>query len=997
MKTSLDQYQSEIQDHINKIPPSGVALNDLPQMLVPVLEKAVKEKIYSFAEKIKEHQIKDHPGFIWLGKDKEALLDINSGLIWSSSNTDREYYVRDASEGIQTLKDNNDFKWQLPEYNELWPLAQSKKTPLYKGSYYKINDNYYFLVKQGGIDLEYNNPPVSESRQGRILGVCRQYASGIEHLIIDFLKKNQPLIIPDISAEDQLADLYKLPNITALLSDLDNFSSPAPELDQRQISDIACGLWEFWHDPETEAGQKANRACEAIGIRPRNPVQDIQHAPVAIDFGTSSTVVAFQDGGRKKLLRVGLSVDDFHADSQPEHYENPTILEFVDLNELQAPWGEQAYRPRVSWDDVHCSHEALSRQRDNEGDPKITASILPKIKQWALRMEADHRVRIQDQEHQQELELPPLTKRNPVKGEAMTVSPDDPFDPIELYAWFLGLAINHRKRGLFLNYYMTFPVAYPKEVKDKILASFRRGLQRSLPESLVRQPEFDGFKVEERASEPAAFAVAALEHFELEPTAAGVAYAVFDFGGGTTDFDFGLYRDPTDAEEDEGFEQVLEHFGSAGDKFLGGENLLENLAYRVFQDNAQKCRENRVTFTKPLDAEDFPASETLIDNSQAAITNTQMLMAQLRPFWEKGKRQPNGTMKLPLLGNQPTTTTIDLKIPYDALADYLDQRLQEGVNKFLHAMTEAFDQAGHEPELIHIFLAGNASRSERLQTLFGISNTNNCPDGKVIVTCANSGAGLEEPIEAFVDDLSLEVGEEVEVGEELMVIGALGDSSLAPCSVVITSPVSGVITNIFTGDGADVGAKTRLLEITPNDSQSDQGRACSALQQTMNDRELKVYPPILHSQASPYSPNTKTGVALGLLDLCPGSATAVVNHADKNQSGEAPFNFHVGVIRRKCFKLGLKRHTPYGNWHELGPIRENILTLVYTQSPDALTDHMSESSSELKYERLPMMAPKGHKAYARATGPNRIELRSAASQEALESGNDDNLTTISLS
>ncbi|MBM97196.1 MAG: hypothetical protein CMI09_15265 [Oceanospirillaceae bacterium] len=920
--------------------PSGVGLNDLPQVLVPLLEKGVKEKIYSFSEEIKEHQIKGHPGFIWLGKDKEALLDINSGLIWSSKKTQDQYSLKNYSDSLKNLDANNIFHWQLPEYNEFWPSARNKKNPLSFGQEYFINGTNAYLVKEGYIvtnHYEKNYKPSNST--GYILGVCRQYASGIEHLIIDFLKKNQPLIIPDISAEDQLAGLYKLPDITVLLSDLDNFSSPAPELDQRQISDIACGLWEFWHNPETEAGQKANRACEAIGIRPRNPVQDIQHAPVAIDFGTSSTVVAFQDGGRKKLLRVGLSVDDFHADSQPEHYENPTILEFVDLNELQAPWGEQAYRPRVSWDDVHCSHEALSRQRDNEGDPKITASILPKIKQWALRMEADHRVRIQDQEHQQELELPPLTKRNPVKGEPMTVSPDDPFDPIELYAWFLGLAINHRKRGLFLNYYMTFPVAYPKEVKDKILASFRRGLQRSLPESLVRQPQFDSFKVEERASEPAAFAVAALEHFELEPTEAGVAYAVFDFGGGTTDFDFGLYRDPTDAEEDEGFEQVLEHFGSAGDKFLGGENLLENLAYRVFQDNAQKCRENRVTFTKPLDAEDFPASETLIDNSQAAITNTQMLMAQLRPFWEKGKRQPNGTMKLQLLGNQPTTTTIDLKIPYDALADYLDQRLQEGVKKFLHAMAEAFDQAGHDPELIHIFLAGNASRSERLQTLFGIQSNSDKPE-------QSKNAQDSEHVDAI------------------------------------------------RSDGFECDESHQLNDAQNNDSESDSQP--QSIWVELSDK-LKVYPPILHSQASPYSPNTKTGVALGLLDLCPGSATAVVNHADQNQSGEAPFNFHVGVIRRKSFKLGLKRHTPYGNWHELGPIRENILTLVYTQSPDALTDHMSESSSELKYERLPMMAPKGHKAYARATGPNRIELRSAASQEALESGNDDNPMTINLS
>jgi hypothetical protein len=78
---------------------------------------------------------------------------------------------------------------------------------------------------------------------------------------------------------------------------------------------------------------------------------------------------------------------------------------------------------------------------------------------------------------------------------------------------------------------MTFPVAYPIEVKDKILASFRRGLMRSLPESLIADEQFNQFSVREWASEPAAYAAAALEKLNIEPTEQGVAYAVFDFGG----------------------------------------------------------------------------------------------------------------------------------------------------------------------------------------------------------------------------------------------------------------------------------------------------------------------------------------------------------------------------------------------------------------------------------------------------------------------------------
>ena len=54
-----------------------------------------------------------------------------------------------------------------------------------------------------------------------------------------------------------------------------------------------------------------------------------------------------------------------------------------------------------------------------------------------------------------------------------------------------------------------------------------------------------------------------------------IFYGIFDFGGGTTDFDFGIWRQPTEDEEDD-FDYVIEHFGASGDRTLGGENLLNN-------------------------------------------------------------------------------------------------------------------------------------------------------------------------------------------------------------------------------------------------------------------------------------------------------------------------------------------------------------------------------------------------------------------------------------
>jgi hypothetical protein len=143
------------------------------------------------------------------------------------------------------------------------------------------------------------------------------------------------------------------------------------------------------------------------------------------------------------------------------------------------------------------------------------------------------RIRLNDRQGN-EIELPAHIERNPVRGQPLNVSSDDPFDPLELYAWYLGMAINWRGRGLFLNYYLSFPVKYPSEVKDRILASFRRGLQRSLPQTLIdHYPQvLNDFEVNDLASEPAAYAAAALPHLGIKPTDDGVPYAVFDLVGG---------------------------------------------------------------------------------------------------------------------------------------------------------------------------------------------------------------------------------------------------------------------------------------------------------------------------------------------------------------------------------------------------------------------------------------------------------------------------------
>ncbi|MGB9670811.1 MAG: hypothetical protein ACPLXR_06640, partial [Halothiobacillaceae bacterium] len=495
-----------------------------------------------------------------------------------------------------------------------------------------------------------------------------------------------------------------------VLQEIDYRPSRLPRLELTQLTDPHKGLWELWGSPEDE--------LRRLNLVARNPALDVRHHPVAIDFGTSSTVVAVQEGTQAVLLRVGAR--DFYAPIDPIEFENPTVIELLDHGAFIAEWQKTAYRPEHDWNWLRMGHEAQASWRDNPGDTAVLASILPRLKTWAMRAEAAPPLRLTDRVHGREIALPPLTERTPVRGQPLSVSAADPFDPIEFYAYQLGMAINWRGRGLHLEYYLSFPAKYDRATKAKIRASFARGLQRSLPPTLIGQSGdvLQRFRVEELASEPAAYAAAALPHLQLSPDGAGLAYAVFDFGGGTTDFDFGLWRRATPAEEDEGYETVFEHLESSGDNFLGGEQLLEHLAYRSFCANLDALRDKRIHFTRPLDARPLPGSESFVQPTQAAQTNTIMLISRLRRFWEHGEAL-SPDLKIDLIDANGQKQKVELALDGEALDAFLTERIGQGVELFINELARAF--AGEvRPETVHVLLAGNASRSRHVRRAFGL-------------------------------------------------------------------------------------------------------------------------------------------------------------------------------------------------------------------------------------------------------------------------------------
>ncbi|MBR1736730.1 MAG: molecular chaperone DnaK, partial [Firmicutes bacterium] len=202
-----------------------------------------------------------------------------------------------------------------------------------------------------------------------------------------------------------------------------------------------------------------------------------------------------------------------------------------------------------------------------------------------------------------------------------------------------------------------------------------------------------------------------------------IYYGIFDFGGGTTDFDFGLWRNSTKR----GYFYTIEHFGNGGDRYLGGENLLEMLAFEVFKNNKQKLTENNITFYKPPECNEFVGSEVLLSDSQEARLNTKQLMEKLRCVWENNEEDTetnqminDGKIKLLLFSNNgKTEANFEIDVNREELNKILYERIEDGVRNFFEALKANFSRNDlGNVSGINIFLAGNSSKSPIVKELF---------------------------------------------------------------------------------------------------------------------------------------------------------------------------------------------------------------------------------------------------------------------------------------
>ncbi len=505
------------------------------------------------------------------------------------------------------------------------------------------------------------------------------------------------------------------------MRDVDNIAVGLKSYSQSQLLDLDGGHWDldvpsaskesvtfrFDNLPKDDNGKEEN-------LYARSSLKDLKRDGfVAIDFGTKSTTASYiGEGGKYCLLSIGGDVDA----EDLKKYENPTIVEFRNKKKFLKDYNALSHRPFTGKQDMEVAYEAQKYFTSAQGNDLYR--FFSQLKQWAG---SDEKQNFRD-----------LIEDFSLESFAHCTD----FNPIEIYAYYIGRCINNMHNGVFLKYFLSYPIKYEKHQAEKIRESFEKGLKKSLPRHVFDDEKTaKTFKVELKASEPCAYAISALKSYGFDKSAKldkPIYYGVFDFGGGTTDFDFGKWEKSASPK----FAYKMTHFSSGGDKYLGGENLLELLAFEAYGQNFQTLKEKDIVIAKPnYDRIDEQRFGSFMQKSREARLNLQEIASKLRHFLEKLdaniieaieeneefeiKGFEKGSKITLFDRNGKDIPEIELKIDYKELLELLKSKIDDGVANFFAGFSKVMaENIDDQCRAFHIFLGGNASKSVLVKQAF---------------------------------------------------------------------------------------------------------------------------------------------------------------------------------------------------------------------------------------------------------------------------------------
>ena len=567
----------------------------------------------------------------------------------------------------------------------------------------KYNNKYFGKLKSFILDSKIKN--IFGNIDVLVNGILKYYKKELQHVkkIEDYKKYLGGFSVNDIYElyinELKNCDL-KRANISPYTDDM--------------LEDINNGHWNVYESfaDEYNTDTYLCKVPKDKVLVARNPLRDVNMKAVCgIDFGTKSTVVVCHDKD-DKLLRVGAS--NFLEEPRVEDYENPTVIHIIDYEHFINNYKSSAGRPNTEYKDLQVSHDAAKEIYKTNFDKTRFYSVFSELKQWA---NSKYRNQILQDYNGNFINLKPY----------LSLEKDD-FDPIEIYAYFLGLNINNMHTGIYIKYLLSFPVNYELAVRNKIIESFERGLKKSLPNTVLNDADvMKRFKVSIGGSEPASYAITALNLFGVEPlkeeTSKVVSYGVFDFGGGTTDFDFGIEYIPDSIK----YKFEIEQLGNGGDVYLGGENLLNVLAFEVYKDNLDVLRKEAIPIVIPPKSQAFSGSEVLIKNEenadQSSYLNLKLIAYELRDLWEETNdyeaKYNEDTITIKLFSVNGEEKTVNLRVNLDELQDIIRNHIRDGIDNFFNTYLRVAKQYQDKmTSPLHILLAGNSCKSRILQEEF---------------------------------------------------------------------------------------------------------------------------------------------------------------------------------------------------------------------------------------------------------------------------------------
>ena len=272
--------------------------------------------------------------------------------------------------------------------------------------------------------------------------------------ILNFIKSNK------INLDD---DLYKL--FSESLLNCEKERADIEPYDTKILEDVNRGHWDLWSEEALEGKVIIDTNKQFVA---RNPLADVNDSGIiGIDFGTKSTVVVYQKD-KNTILPMRIGMGQYTKKISTYQYENPTVMEFINFIDFIERYNKRSGRPNTKWSDLTISHTAFSDMNSPSSSDDYYA-FFSDLKQWTG--DKKRQIRIKDK-HGNEKVLKPYLELD-----------DNEIDPIEIYAYYIGLYINNMfdSNGIYLNYILSFPVTYEKAIRDKITKSFEKGLKKSLP------------------------------------------------------------------------------------------------------------------------------------------------------------------------------------------------------------------------------------------------------------------------------------------------------------------------------------------------------------------------------------------------------------------------------------------------------------------------------------------------------------------------------------